>query len=73
MSKNIILVITFCAYKMFTLPVFLSIMYLFRLNIKTSEEYDRPGTDPEDESQLMADFQNMKAYPVVFQPSRTRM
>ncbi|PNF32849.1 Katanin p80 WD40 repeat-containing subunit B1 [Cryptotermes secundus] len=40
------------------------------LNIKTTEEYERSGTDPEDESQSMADIQNMKVYEVVFQPSR---
>jgi hypothetical protein len=57
---------------MFTLPVFLSIMYLFRLNIKTIEEYDRSGTDREDESQPVADIQNTKVYHAVFQPSRSR-
>jgi hypothetical protein len=48
-------------------------MCLFRLNIKTIEEYDRSRTDPEDESQSMADIQNMKVYQEVFQPSRRRM
>lgn len=39
------------------------------LNIKAIEEYDRSGTDPEDEPQSMAHIQNMKVYQV-FQPNR---
>jgi hypothetical protein len=55
------------------LPVSLSIMYLFRLNIKTVEESYMSGTDPEDESQSVADIGNMKVYQEIFQPSRIRM
>jgi hypothetical protein len=58
---------------MFILPVSFSIIYHFRLNVKTIEESDRSGTDPEDESQSMADIQNMGVYQAVFQPSRRRM
>jgi hypothetical protein len=48
-------------------------MYDFRLDVKTIEESDRSGTDPEDESQSMADIQNVGDYQAIFQPSRKRM
>jgi hypothetical protein len=47
-------------------------MYDFRLDVKTIEESDRSGTDPEDESQSMADIQNVGDYEAIFQPSRKR-
>lgn len=40
------------------------------LDVKTIEESDRSGTDPEDESQSMADIQNVGDYRAIFQPSR---
>jgi hypothetical protein len=55
------------------LPISLYITCLFRLNVKTVEESDLSGTDPEDESQSMADIGNMKVYQEIFQPSRIRM
>ena len=48
-------------------------VYVFRLDVKTIEESDRSGTDPEDESQSMADIQNVGDYQAIFQPSRKRM
>jgi hypothetical protein len=48
-------------------------LYEFRLDVKTIEESDRSGTDPEDESQSMADIQNVGDYQAIFQPSRKRM
>lgn len=48
-------------------------VYDFRLDVKTIEESDRSGTDPEDESQSMADIQNVGDYQAIFQPSRKRM
>lgn len=48
-------------------------LYDFRLDVKTIEESDRSGTDPEDESQSMADIQNVGDYQAIFQPSRKRM
>jgi len=50
-----------------------SAVYDFRLDVKTIEESDRSGTDPEDESQSMADIQNVGDYQAIFQPSRKRM
>jgi hypothetical protein len=47
-------------------------MYGCRLDVKTIEESDRSGTDPEDESQSMADIQNVGDYQAIFQPSRKR-
>jgi hypothetical protein len=55
------------------LPVSLSMLYLFRLNVKTVAESDRSGSDPEDESESMANIENMKVYQEIFQPSRMRM
>ncbi|XP_021913295.1 katanin p80 WD40 repeat-containing subunit B1 isoform X2 [Zootermopsis nevadensis] len=40
------------------------------LDVKTIEESDRSGTDPEDESQSVADIQNVGDYEAIFQPSR---
>lgn len=48
-------------------------LYDFRLDVKTIEESDRSGTDPEDESQSVADIQNVGDYQAIFQPSRKRM
>lgn len=48
-------------------------VYDFRLDVKTIEESDRSGTDPEDESQSMAYIQNVGDYQAIFQPSRKRM
>ena len=40
--------------------------------MKTIEESDRSGTDPEDESQSVADIQNVGDYQAIFRPSRKR-
>jgi hypothetical protein len=48
-------------------------MYHYRLDVKTIEESDRSGTDPEDESQSMADIPNVGDYEAVFQANRKRM
>jgi hypothetical protein len=40
------------------------------LNVKTSEVYDIRETDPEDESQSVADIQIMEDCQALFQPSR---
>ncbi|XP_067007585.1 katanin p80 WD40 repeat-containing subunit B1 isoform X2 [Anabrus simplex] len=41
------------------------------LDVKTIEESDRSGTDPEDDSQSLADIQNVGDYRAIFQPNRS--
>ncbi|XP_069695123.1 katanin p80 WD40 repeat-containing subunit B1 isoform X2 [Periplaneta americana] len=40
------------------------------LDVKTIEESDRSGTDPEDEMQSVADIPNVGDYQAIFQPNR---
>jgi hypothetical protein len=47
-------------------------VHYFSLDVKTIEESDRSGTDPEDEPQSLADIQNVGDYQAIFQPSRKR-
>ncbi|KAJ4445662.1 hypothetical protein ANN_12346 [Periplaneta americana] len=48
----------------------MNILRDFRLDVKTIEESDRSGTDPEDEMQSVADIPNVGDYQAIFQPNR---
>jgi hypothetical protein len=65
--------IFYACKQIFTFSVILLVLYHFRLDVKTIEESDRSGTDPEDESQSVADIQNVGDYEAIFQPNRKRM
>lgn len=42
-----------------------------RLDVKTIEESDRSGTDPEEDATSLADIKNVADYENIFQPNRT--
>lgn len=47
------------------------VSWTYRLDVRTIEEADKSGTDPEDEA-TYADIPNVSEYRDIFQPNRAR-